>query len=257
MPGDSVAIVFSDVTRPAPNKIMIPVLLEELAEAGIDRRSITLINALGMHRMNTPEELESMLGRDVAQDIRQNAKALLLQQVSLRRDLVHIAFLRAIAKVGDMSVSSRGVAMIVGNDVPRCLEQKRARVVDVLRFLEGNELGEGRLRHLLGFRRASPIPRHHITAKFRPNEAINLTERFRCGSRSFEKTICPSEIFRCRYASHTRTCAESTMERLRQHTLHRASADRNLRAYPSSASARTGPGRSCRTRAPEVRLGRR
>ena len=70
MPGDSVAIVFSDVTRPAPNKIMIPVLLEELAEAGIDRRSITLINALGMHRMNTPEELESMLGRDVVESFR-------------------------------------------------------------------------------------------------------------------------------------------------------------------------------------------
>ncbi len=70
MPGDTVAIVFSDVTRPVPNKTLIPVLLEELAEAGIDRRSITLINALGMHRVNTPDELESLLGRDIVESFR-------------------------------------------------------------------------------------------------------------------------------------------------------------------------------------------
>ena len=70
MPGDGVAIVFSDVTRPVPNHIIIPVLLEELAGAGIDRKSITLINALGMHRANTPDELASMLGRDVVERFR-------------------------------------------------------------------------------------------------------------------------------------------------------------------------------------------
>jgi nickel-dependent lactate racemase len=67
MPGDSVAIVFSDITRPVPNHILIPALIEELVEAGIDRRSVTLINALGMHRVNTPAELESMLGRDLVE----------------------------------------------------------------------------------------------------------------------------------------------------------------------------------------------
>ncbi len=69
-PGDSVAIVFSDITRPTPNHVLIPALLEELAEAGIDRRSITLINGLGMHRPNRPDELESMLGRDVVEGFR-------------------------------------------------------------------------------------------------------------------------------------------------------------------------------------------
>jgi nickel-dependent lactate racemase len=70
MPGDTVAIVFSDITRPVPNHVIIPVLLEELAEAGIGRRSITLINALGMHRVNTPDELRSMLGHDVVESFR-------------------------------------------------------------------------------------------------------------------------------------------------------------------------------------------
>jgi nickel-dependent lactate racemase len=69
-PGDSVAIVFSDITRPTPNHILIPALVEELAEAGIERQSITLINGLGMHRVNTPEELASMLGREVVESFR-------------------------------------------------------------------------------------------------------------------------------------------------------------------------------------------
>lgn len=67
MPGETVAIVFSDVTRPAPNHILIPAILEQLAEGGVERRSITLINALGTHRVNTAEELESMLGRDIVE----------------------------------------------------------------------------------------------------------------------------------------------------------------------------------------------
>jgi nickel-dependent lactate racemase len=67
MPGEPVAIVFSDITRPTPNHILIPAILDELAEAGVDMPSITLINALGMHRTNTPEELESMLGRDIVE----------------------------------------------------------------------------------------------------------------------------------------------------------------------------------------------
>jgi nickel-dependent lactate racemase len=69
-PGDTVAIVFPDMTRPMPNHIVIPVLLEELAEAGIDRLAITLINALGMHRVSTPDELTSMLGADVVESFR-------------------------------------------------------------------------------------------------------------------------------------------------------------------------------------------
>jgi nickel-dependent lactate racemase len=67
MPGETVAIVFSDITRPTPNHILIPAILEQLAEGGVDLRSITLINALGTHRMNTTAELESMLGRDIVE----------------------------------------------------------------------------------------------------------------------------------------------------------------------------------------------
>jgi nickel-dependent lactate racemase len=60
---DSVAIVFSDLTRPMPNDRVLPVLLAELAH--IPNRDIVLINALGTHRANTPEELDRMLGSEI------------------------------------------------------------------------------------------------------------------------------------------------------------------------------------------------
>jgi len=66
--GDRVAIVFSDITRPMPNDCVLPVLLQELAHIPDD--DILLINALGTHRPNTPEELEVMLGPQVVQRYR-------------------------------------------------------------------------------------------------------------------------------------------------------------------------------------------
>lgn len=65
---DTVAIVFSDATRPTPNDRMLPVLLAELAH--VPRENITLINALGMHRHSNPEERRRMLGDEVVANYR-------------------------------------------------------------------------------------------------------------------------------------------------------------------------------------------
>ncbi|RLC70826.1 MAG: nickel-dependent lactate racemase [Chloroflexi bacterium] len=67
-PEDTVAIAFSDLTRPMPSDRVLPVLLEELAH--VPRENITLFNAVGTHRPNTPEELVSILGREVAEGYR-------------------------------------------------------------------------------------------------------------------------------------------------------------------------------------------
>lgn len=64
VPGDQVVIVISDVTRPAPNRAMVRALLQELAHVPPDR--ITLLIATGLHRPCTREEIDSMLGADVA-----------------------------------------------------------------------------------------------------------------------------------------------------------------------------------------------
>lgn len=61
-PTDSVVIVHSDLTRPAPNDRMLPVILAELAAAGVPTHRITLLNATGLHRPNTEAELRQMLG---------------------------------------------------------------------------------------------------------------------------------------------------------------------------------------------------
>ena len=61
----NIGIVFSDITRPTPNRVMLPVLLEELKHVTPER--ITLFNALGSHRANTEDELTEMLGHDIVQ----------------------------------------------------------------------------------------------------------------------------------------------------------------------------------------------
>jgi nickel-dependent lactate racemase len=66
-PQDTVAVVFSDLTRPMPNDRVLPPLLVELAGAGVPEEQIVLINALGTHRPQTPSELRQMLGKDVVE----------------------------------------------------------------------------------------------------------------------------------------------------------------------------------------------
>ena len=67
-PGDTVAIVFSDITRATPNHLIIPAILAELPH--VPAKNIVLCNALGTHRENTPDELARMLGAEVAQTYR-------------------------------------------------------------------------------------------------------------------------------------------------------------------------------------------
>ena len=65
---DTVAIVFCDITRPAPNHLMIPAILAELAH--VPRENFVLINATGMHRPNSEAELCEMLGDEVVANYR-------------------------------------------------------------------------------------------------------------------------------------------------------------------------------------------
>jgi nickel-dependent lactate racemase len=58
-------VVISDITRPVPNKIILPPLLETLEKSGIPRDGITILIAAGMHRPNLGEELAFMVGRDI------------------------------------------------------------------------------------------------------------------------------------------------------------------------------------------------
>ena len=66
-PRRSVVIAVSDITRPIPYRDFLPALLEEIASAGIDRESITILIATGMHRPSTAEERLFMFGKELAE----------------------------------------------------------------------------------------------------------------------------------------------------------------------------------------------
>lgn len=61
-PGEKIAIITSDITRPMPTYKVMPALLEELSAAGVDFKDVTLVFALGSHRRQTPEEMRRLAG---------------------------------------------------------------------------------------------------------------------------------------------------------------------------------------------------
>ena len=65
-PGNKVTIAFDDPTRaPLPRQIAIPVILEQLFEAGVQLQDINLISAGATHRKFTAKELREYLGPKV------------------------------------------------------------------------------------------------------------------------------------------------------------------------------------------------
>ena len=63
-PGETVAIVTSDITRPCPTAKILPPVLAELEAGGVRRQDITLVFALGSHRPHTEEEMRRLAGPD-------------------------------------------------------------------------------------------------------------------------------------------------------------------------------------------------
>ena len=60
-----ICIITSDITRPMPSKIVLPLILDELDIAGIKSENIKIIFALGSHRHQTKEEMISLVGEDI------------------------------------------------------------------------------------------------------------------------------------------------------------------------------------------------
>jgi lactate racemase len=62
----SAAISVCDITRPAPNAITLPPLLRRLHQAGIPADGITILIATGLHRAATREEVDRIVGPEIA-----------------------------------------------------------------------------------------------------------------------------------------------------------------------------------------------
>lgn len=61
----SAAISICDITRPAPNRVVLPHVLTTLEQAGVPRSGITILIATGLHRAATEQELHTIVGPDI------------------------------------------------------------------------------------------------------------------------------------------------------------------------------------------------
>ncbi len=69
-PKESVVIVCPDRTRTAKMDVVIPALVNELHEAGIEYKNITVLFATGTHRLHTPPEQKKIVGPFVPAEVK-------------------------------------------------------------------------------------------------------------------------------------------------------------------------------------------
>lgn len=66
----NIAIIADDLTRTTPQCRILPLLLEELNEAGISDSMLTLVIALGTHRNMTEKEIHNRFGEEITRRIK-------------------------------------------------------------------------------------------------------------------------------------------------------------------------------------------
>ena len=69
-PGQKIAIITSDISRPLPSYEVLPSVLDELYEAGVKPEDITVVFALGSHRCHTEAEKEKLVGARCYREVR-------------------------------------------------------------------------------------------------------------------------------------------------------------------------------------------
>ncbi len=84
-PSERVAVLVNDITRLVRSDLFLPVLTDELNEAGVPDRDIFIVFALGIHRRQTSEEHRRIVGHDVARRL-----ALYDHDCNDHENLVHI-----------------------------------------------------------------------------------------------------------------------------------------------------------------------
>ncbi len=63
-------ILICDVTRPVPNRLILPPLLRALEASGIARKDVLILIATGLHRPNEGAELVELVGQEIAANYR-------------------------------------------------------------------------------------------------------------------------------------------------------------------------------------------
>lgn len=63
-------VVISDITRPVPNRLILPPILQTIESQGIARDDILILIATGIHRPNEGDELVELVGEEIARRYR-------------------------------------------------------------------------------------------------------------------------------------------------------------------------------------------
>jgi len=63
-------VICTDISRPTPDNLLIPLILDELKMGGISDKNIKVIIARGQHRKMTEEEVEKKVGKEVLERVR-------------------------------------------------------------------------------------------------------------------------------------------------------------------------------------------
>lgn len=68
--GEKVAIITSDITRPMPSDLVLPVVVDELNLAGIQDKDITIVFGVGSHRSHSEKEKKFLAGEGIYNKIK-------------------------------------------------------------------------------------------------------------------------------------------------------------------------------------------
>ncbi|MDP6523417.1 MAG: nickel-dependent lactate racemase [Kiritimatiellia bacterium] len=69
-PGEKVAIITSDITRPMPSSKVLPVIVDQVNRAGIPDRDICVVFGLGIHRPHAVEEHKQLMGEELYERVK-------------------------------------------------------------------------------------------------------------------------------------------------------------------------------------------
>lgn len=106
--GKKIAVITSDITRPMPTALVMPLLLDELYAGGAKKEDITLVFALGSHRKHTEEEKKHLAGERTYGEIK--------CVDSNPDDCVHFGFTSRGTPVDiDKTVSGADIRICLGN----------------------------------------------------------------------------------------------------------------------------------------------
>lgn len=110
----SACIIIDDISRPTPGAVLLPIIIRKLESAGMNRRNIKVLVALGGHRPMTRQEMERKAGRWVLDHVQ------VLNHSPYATDLVQIPDSEQIIKINKNYMDAE-LKIAVGCIVPHTL----------------------------------------------------------------------------------------------------------------------------------------